>query len=378
MPLDKTYNITRVKIFIFSFSILSILSSQYYFRQNSFERQIKSVLKSHRIIQEYQGLVLDTGGLGGLLVNFLEKNNHINIRKISLKKDKGQKLVNSFQINKNIYPSFFINEYHIQMNYQDFRVSIFLTLSREQFFKDFFLLIIFVSSFFYIFITLQAQKKFKIEKAIEKKRREIAKQVAHDIKTPLMALDFMSKEINFQQKETEKIFNQTVLRIKGIANDLLHEKKDRAQLFSITDSIRQITLELKTKKRIVKTTNIAFKEDLFFGPREDFERTISNILNNAFESLDKDEQQNVEVILSQTKKELIISIFDNGKGIPLNIVKKIGTQNLSTKKKGHGLGLYHACQTISGLGGSINFLPNAVKGTKVVIKLPRSQQKNQS
>ena len=75
----------------------------------------------------------------------------------------------------------------------------------------------------------------------------------------------------------------------------------------------------------------------------------------------------------KTKEEnglAIITVTDNGKGIPKKIIDQLGKRgNTFGKKEGTGLGLFHAKTTLKNWGGSLSINSNPGKGTDVIIRV---------
>ncbi len=106
---------------------------------------------------------------------------------------------------------------------------------------------------------------------------------------------------------------------------------------------------------------------------DDFNRILSNIINNAFESLDG--KGVISVILENKNDDYIhLIIQDNGKGMPDDILQQLGSYRLTYgKQEGSGLGVYHAKKTIENLGGKLFIDSKLNVGTIVKILLPKSQ-----
>jgi len=105
-------------------------------------------------------------------------------------------------------------------------------------------------------------------------------------------------------------------------------------------------------------------------PKE-FQRLLSNLVNNSVEAFAGPGA--VSVGLSVLDSKVLIEVKDNGKGIPPEILAKLGQKGETHGKAGgNGLGLYHARTTIEGWGGSFRIESEPGKGTVVLIELPRA------
>ena len=101
----------------------------------------------------------------------------------------------------------------------------------------------------------------------------------------------------------------------------------------------------------------------------EFKRVISNLVNNAAEVLGN--HGRVEVTLSKHDDTVLISVSDNGKGIPPELLKKLGQRGETHGKAGgSGLGLYHARTSVESWGGTFKIESEVGKGTAIKVFLP--------
>jgi signal transduction histidine kinase len=79
-----------------------------------------------------------------------------------------------------------------------------------------------------------------------------------------------------------------------------------------------------------------------------------------------------KLIINAARKDqkLVISVEDNGEGIPENVRNRLFTPLVTTKSKGQGFGLAVVKRLAEGLGGTISFESEVGKGTKFLIELP--------
>jgi signal transduction histidine kinase len=261
-----------------------------------------------------------------------------------------------------------------------------LTLSRE--FKEsalMFLILQILTSTFLIYASRQVQ--------IEKNRAainisHIAKQLSHDIRSPLAALEMISSDLNELGEEKRLIIRNAIARIRDIANSLVktekkltessnHEVVRKFENTLLTSLVDIIVTEKRLQYRDAVGVHIEFLQTydsygLFseIFPNE-FKRALSNILSNGVEALTNG-VGTVAVSLSSSEKNIFIKVSDNGKGIPLEQIPKLGQRGVSLgKKEGTGLGLSHAIETVKGFLGHIEIKSVQDVGTEVVITLPR-------
>ncbi|MBI4924460.1 MAG: sensor histidine kinase [Bdellovibrio sp.] len=87
-------------------------------------------------------------------------------------------------------------------------------------------------------------------------------------------------------------------------------------------------------------------------------------------------ETNVEITIALTKENdfAVITIKDTGKGIPKELLEKLGTRGETHgKQSGSGLGLYHAKSTVESWSGSLEIMSQANKGTQISIRLKTSK-----
>lgn len=220
---------------------------------------------------------------------------------------------------------------------------------------------------------------------------EIASQVSHDIRSPLVALDMVIKDLSELPEEKRILIRSSIGRIKDIANNLCQNNMKNLPLIinvpetTISDDSKSIQLLsslidiLISEKRMQFRAKINVEIDSKLDENaygifseintREFMRLLSNLINNAVEALG--ESGRVIVSLTQVKNYAVLSIVDNGCGISHNLLKGLGSKGKTYgKKDGLGLGLYHAKQTVESWNGylTIDSTPNV--GTSVSIMLP--------
>ena len=97
---------------------------------------------------------------------------------------------------------------------------------------------------------------------------------------------------------------------------------------------------------------------------------LSNLINNAVEALDDDGKVRLRILPSGNRLNIIIE--DNGRGIPEDLLSKLGQRgNTFGKVGGSGLGLHHAIKVAESFSGKVAIESEIGKGTLVIIDLPR-------
>jgi signal transduction histidine kinase len=203
--------------------------------------------------------------------------------------------------------------------------------------------------------------------------------LAHDIKSPLGALISVSESFEAKPELSKKLLDKAIDRIDKMLKDIVGMTEQSslvAQLRkeNISDffkTIKSDTIALYQRK---KNLHFIFKESI-----EDditlmldinlLERAIGNLVKNAVEEF-KDSQGSIECRLFREDRSIIISITDNGSGLPQAVLESIGSGQLtSTKKEGSGLGLFQVSKTMEDHGGLLK-VTSSIHGTEFRLVFP--------
>lgn len=223
----------------------------------------------------------------------------------------------------------------------------------------------------------------------------MAAQVAHDIRSPLVALDAALKHTEQLPEKQRVMVRHAVNRIRDIANNLLEKNRWQPGVTSTSNSGRQsagepmaarllsslidpvITekrLQFESKPGVSINFDLTRKAYGLFASIQpvEFGRMISNLVNNAVEAVG--DKGAVDVRLSSEDRTILLTMTDDGKGIPSEILVKLGRKGETHgKAEGSGLGLFHARSTAESWGGSLTIASTPGKGTAVTLKLPQAQ-----
>jgi signal transduction histidine kinase len=215
---------------------------------------------------------------------------------------------------------------------------------------------------------------------------EVARQVAHDIQSPLSALR-MTLKVGRLELEDIELLRGASTRIKEISDSLLAPKDLSKRIESWPSSPSQLSevSVVKCVEEIISEKDIIFKEsgtplrsnlvtlgisDAFFvGSPTEFKRMLSNLIDNAYESKSRDDHF-VEIQISVQDGFLELKVKDNGKGIKKDLLGSVFQRGFSTKAfGGNGLGLSHARKWIDQMGGDLVVESEEGAGTTVTVRL---------
>jgi signal transduction histidine kinase len=243
------------------------------------------------------------------------------------------------------------------------------------------------------------ESTFELELKISEQNmfNKIAKQMAHDIRSPITALLSASSFIKNKPEESAKLIKMAAERVDRIANDLLKNSNQYSTDFTsggliqnqfsvarkgknesnISDLIREIVSE----KRIEYMTqeNIVINELIYENKRAilcaqnfDLKRLLSNLINNSAEASHGKNIININARINDLHTN--ITITDEGAGISPDILEGLksdyDTAPITTKESGHGLGLRSAKTELKKIGGKLNINSKLNVGTVVEILIP--------
>jgi signal transduction histidine kinase len=218
--------------------------------------------------------------------------------------------------------------------------------------------------------------------------KEMAQQVAHEIKNPLtpMKLSIQHLERKLQSgdydpvqlgKEVHKLTTKIIAQINAldnIASDFSNFARPVERPFEEI-VLNELMEELKALYGHYDEPEIEFiiprKKINSFGVADDLRAALINLIKNAIEATSP--EGIIKVKLGSRKGEALITIKDDGEGIPEELRDKIFNPNFSTKTSGTGLGLAISHKIILTHKGRITFSTKKNKGTTFYVYLPLSE-----
>jgi two-component system nitrogen regulation sensor histidine kinase NtrY len=216
--------------------------------------------------------------------------------------------------------------------------------------------------------------------------REVARRMAHEIKNPLTPVQLSAQRL--QRKYEDKLgedgsvfkeCTQTIIDQVEVLKNLVNEfsryarmpvttpaPNDLNQVISeavslFQDAHKEITFELKTAEDLPR----------FDLDAEQINRVIINLLDNAVTAINKTNGHvKITVTYDEQHRKAIVSVADDGPGVPPSYKRKVFEPYFSTKKSGTGLGLAIVSSIISDHHGQVNVSDNNPTGTVVSFQLP--------
>jgi signal transduction histidine kinase len=202
-------------------------------------------------------------------------------------------------------------------------------------------------------------------------------QIAHDLRSPIEAISESINRIPEVQKEDEQNLRAGLVRMNEICESLLNKNATKSENLGLTQINAAIQVVVNEIKSINPIAQIQIGQETLVHSNKRFnfdlsklQRSLSNLITNAFEASGCDCEVVVKSIL--TEAGIQISIQDNGIGLP-NETSKLFERGFTTKRGGNGLGLSSAKAFIESIGGKIS-IGNLPKGTLVTLFIPSNHE----
>lgn len=231
-------------------------------------------------------------------------------------------------------------------------------------------------------------KKSRVDSVVAK----ISRQVAHDIRSPLTALDMALHDVSQFPEEKRVLIRKASQRINDIANNLLAQSREPISNSGPSEEcnsrtsvllISSIVDPIVSEKRMQFRSKMDIEIDSVIGPESyglfaevnstELSRILSNLINNSVEALS--DKGRVSIGLAKCGLDrLRLYVKDNGCGMTPEVVEKVGTKGFSLGKttgtSGAGLGVYHARTTVESWGGRLDIKSRSGIGTQFSLILP--------
>jgi signal transduction histidine kinase len=214
--------------------------------------------------------------------------------------------------------------------------------------------------------------------------REMARQVAHEIKNPLtpmkLSLQHLERVID---QDSPKAYNLT----KNVAATLIEQIEHLSQIASdfsafaniayannesvLLNEVLHSVTSLHNGYEQIKVTYMRPGENYYvFADKTQLNRLFTNLVQNAMQAIPEDKKGVVVVNTIHQDRQVIVSVKDNGEGIPEDIRPKIFTPNFTTKSSGTGLGLAMSKNIVEHAHGEIWFETIEGSGTTFYVQFP--------
>ncbi|MNW77358.1 Sporulation kinase A [compost metagenome] len=215
--------------------------------------------------------------------------------------------------------------------------------------------------------------------------REMAKQVAHEIKNPLTPLklgvqllekSWKEQDPNFEKKfeRFNKSFVEQIDSLATIASEFSNfakmpdTKLEHIALVPIIEQAKEVFSSMDHVE--IHILNRSNTDIVVLGDKDQLLRSFNNLLKNAIEAADGKEKCVIKIHIANDEKQAFVEVEDNGKGIDSSLHSSIFRANFTTKSSGTGLGLAFVKQAIENAGGKVEFTSVLNNGTIFYLSFP--------
>ncbi len=212
--------------------------------------------------------------------------------------------------------------------------------------------------------------------------REMAKQVAHEIKNPLtpMRLTVQSFERKFDPTDPEieqklKEYSKTIIQQIDVMSSIASAFSDFAKMPTQKREEINIVEVVKHATEIFTESFISFSSDTealtMNLDKLQITRIVTNLIKNATQAVEETENPFIKVKMIEQQFNVIIEVVDNGKGIADEVRDKVFEPRFTTKTSGMGLGLPMIKNIIEAYGGTLSFESQKNIETIFTVQLPK-------
>ncbi|WP_216629355.1 sensor histidine kinase [Taibaiella lutea] len=218
--------------------------------------------------------------------------------------------------------------------------------------------------------------------------RDIARQVAHEIKNPLtpmkLNIQYLQQAISANRPDIDKlaakvagVLIEQIENLNIIASEFSNFAKMPdafAENISLHEALQTLVdLFQKNNDNIRLELTSTDKSLMVYIDKSYFIRIFTNLLQNAIQSIDEDKQGYIKVSYEQNDGNIVIIIEDNGGGIPKELQDKLFQPYFTTKSSGTGLGLPMTKNLIENSDGAIWFITKEDEGSQFFVRLPKGE-----
>ncbi len=235
-------------------------------------------------------------------------------------------------------------------------------------------------------IELEKSARLLAKSERESAWREMAKQVAHEIKNPLTPMKLSIQHLqrittgidgNLKDKinKTANVLIEQIDTLATIANEFSNFAKlpePHLEKVDVIKIARDCSLLFEEQKAKISVVNKSGKNELFIrADKDQMIRIFNNLIKNAIQSVKPGEMPVIEIEISEQNNDVLIAVKDNGEGISADRQSKIFEPNFTTKTGGMGLGLAMVKNFVETFNGKIWFTSTVGKGTTFYMSFPK-------
>ena len=218
--------------------------------------------------------------------------------------------------------------------------------------------------------------------------REMARQVAHEIKNPLTP---MKLQIQMLERAADKDMEKARTMLKKATKSLIQQIDNLAHIASEFSNFAKMPTAINKDieiNQLVESVFTLFKEEeniqlrlnmcpellVVFADENQILRVFNNLVKNAIQAIPFDQPGIINISLYHDKGMAVVKVSDNGCGIPEAKKEDIFTPYFTTKSSGTGIGLAMSKSIIEAAKGTLTFTSKENVGTDFYVSLPMVQR----
>lgn len=215
--------------------------------------------------------------------------------------------------------------------------------------------------------------------------REMAKQVAHEIKNPLtpmkLSVQHMLRSVEQTgevdrerlEKLTQNLIEQidTLSSIANAFSNFARMPQARADKFDLVSTLRSTLALFQGFDRLDLRLDLEIDGPaMIMADKDQMARVFNNLIKNAIQSVPETRRGKVVVRVASSDGGYACTVIDNGSGIPEEVRGKMFYPSFTTKTRGMGLGLAITKNIVEQAGGHIDYTTETGKGSTFTVWLP--------
>ncbi|MFA9220307.1 MAG: PAS domain-containing sensor histidine kinase [Sediminibacterium sp.] len=218
--------------------------------------------------------------------------------------------------------------------------------------------------------------------------REMAQQVAHEIKNPLTPMklrlqhlqrswqdnpeEFQTRLNDFVQSMTDQI--DTLSHIAQEFSNFAKMPQSKNENLNLQDIVKSVLSTFENENQTISFFQNKSETAFIYGDKSQVIRVLNNLITNAIQSIPTDRTKKISLGLRFSINHVTIKITDNGNGISPEISKRIFMPNFTTRSTGSGLGLAMVKSIVTQMNGKVAFRTRVNKGSSFFVILPLDQK----
>lgn len=212
--------------------------------------------------------------------------------------------------------------------------------------------------------------------------RQMARQVAHEIKNPLtpmkLSIQHLTRAWKEQHHKLDNIFPRTMKTLLAQIDTMVRIANSFSEFAKMPDptrikmSLNEVLLEVidlyAQSEEAVWLIDVPQDNFSVMADRDQIARCFQNLIKNALQAIEKDGM--IQISMKIKSRMAIVAIRDNGKGMSEEVQARAFEPSFSTKSSGMGLGLAMVKRIVEISGGRIHFESEIGEGTTFFVELP--------